>query len=209
MKLPPKKKPGDPVLAADWNIMVDALAARTPRCGPNNDVLVTSGGFTFRNKPTSSQSSSCTGLTLTRGKPAYVKVAPDAPEDGFLVWVTLGVVNDRLPDNYAEGFPVTADRYFFLKIYPSANIDRFVVQRVEIVHGESYDTHTTAAWGMNGEFPEYVIVPLGFVHFESGAIYNWGCGSIQMTAVISRIWPQPDGSTTFQRDLSFVRLKGQ
>ena len=56
MKLPPKKKPGDPVLAVDWNTMVDALAARTPRPGPGTELVVASGGFTYRVRPSSGTS---------------------------------------------------------------------------------------------------------------------------------------------------------
>ena len=48
MKLPPKKKRGDPVLAADWNTMVEALAARTPRPCSGMELVCTSSGFLYR-----------------------------------------------------------------------------------------------------------------------------------------------------------------
>ena len=44
-RLPQKKKPGDPVLAADWNTLLDAIAARTPRAGTGLDLIASSGGF--------------------------------------------------------------------------------------------------------------------------------------------------------------------
>ena len=48
MNPPPKKKPGDPVLASDWNRIVEALAARTPRPSPNLELVSVSGGFAYR-----------------------------------------------------------------------------------------------------------------------------------------------------------------
>lgn len=46
--LPPKVKPGDPITAALWNAMIDALAARTPGSGKNTRVQAQGGaGFTI------------------------------------------------------------------------------------------------------------------------------------------------------------------
>ncbi len=48
MRLPPKKRPGNPILASDWNTLVDALAARTPRPSARMEIVSTSGGFSYR-----------------------------------------------------------------------------------------------------------------------------------------------------------------
>lgn len=53
MRLPPKKRPGNPVLASDWNLMIDALIARTPQPGSGVELVFTSGGFTYRVRKTS------------------------------------------------------------------------------------------------------------------------------------------------------------
>ena len=55
MRLPNKKKPGDPVLATDWNMLLDAIAARTPRHGPGLRLIASSGGFAYSMTPTSPQ----------------------------------------------------------------------------------------------------------------------------------------------------------
>jgi hypothetical protein len=47
VKLPPRKKPGDPILASDWNMLLDAIAARTPRPGSGLELTTTAGGFTY------------------------------------------------------------------------------------------------------------------------------------------------------------------
>ena len=47
MRLPPRKKPGDPILAADWNLLLEAIAARTPRPGSGLELVTAAGGFTY------------------------------------------------------------------------------------------------------------------------------------------------------------------
>ena len=51
MKLPTKKKPGDPVLASDWNLLLEAISARTPRPGFGLKLSETSGGFSYSSPP--------------------------------------------------------------------------------------------------------------------------------------------------------------
>jgi len=48
MRLPGKKRSGNPILASDWNLLIDALEARTPRPGMGVELIATSGGFTYR-----------------------------------------------------------------------------------------------------------------------------------------------------------------
>lgn len=54
MNLPSKKRPGNPVLASDWNQLVDAVAARTPRRSHSLDLVHSSGGFYYRAKAVAS-----------------------------------------------------------------------------------------------------------------------------------------------------------
>lgn len=46
-RLPERKKPGDPVLASDWNTLLDAISARTPRPGAGLELIASSGGFAY------------------------------------------------------------------------------------------------------------------------------------------------------------------
>ena len=48
MRLPPKKRPGNPILASDWNTLIEALEARTPRPSAGLDLISVSGGFAYR-----------------------------------------------------------------------------------------------------------------------------------------------------------------
>ena len=51
MRLPQKKKPGDPVMAEDWNLLLDAITARTPRSGNGLKLICSSGGFAYSSSP--------------------------------------------------------------------------------------------------------------------------------------------------------------
>ena len=72
MRLPPKKRPGNPILASDWNTMVDALAARTPRPSAGMEIVSTSGGFSYRAR----QAAASTGAALS-----------DCPFGQIVTWV--------------------------------------------------------------------------------------------------------------------------
>ena len=47
MNLPTKKRPGDAIRAEDWNMLLDAITARTPRPGVGLKLLSTDGGFSY------------------------------------------------------------------------------------------------------------------------------------------------------------------
>lgn len=66
MRLPPKKRPGNPILASDWNTLIDALEARTPRTGSGLEMVSSSGGFTYRVRKSaaSDESASCGNLRV-------------------------------------------------------------------------------------------------------------------------------------------------
>ena len=54
MILPPKKRVGDPILAEDWNAMIEAIIARTPRSGDGLKLSCSSGGFAYAAPPQTS-----------------------------------------------------------------------------------------------------------------------------------------------------------
>jgi hypothetical protein len=56
MRLPPKKRPGDPILARDWNLLIEALEFRTPRPSHGIELVFTSSGFSYRTRQGSSES---------------------------------------------------------------------------------------------------------------------------------------------------------
>lgn len=62
MHLPPKKRPGQGILASDWNTLIDALQARTPRPSSGMEIVSTSGGFAYRTRTVAASSTSKAGF---------------------------------------------------------------------------------------------------------------------------------------------------
>lgn len=94
MKLPPKKRPGNPVLADDWNTLVDAITARTPRPSAGMELAFTQGGFIYRVRP---------NAAINLPTPPLVLV----PADDTHVTVTPGYVNGLMPT--LDGTALDAD----------------------------------------------------------------------------------------------------
>jgi hypothetical protein len=89
MRLPPKKKPGDPVLAADWNILLDAIAARTPRPGTGLEMIASSGGFAYSNPAPLSAPHA--------GLPPFSVIGIEKKDDSYQVTIKEGWVIERKP----------------------------------------------------------------------------------------------------------------
>jgi hypothetical protein len=94
MRLPQKKKPGDPVLAADWNLLLDAIAARTPRPGSGLELIASSGGFAY--------SRPATATPPHAGLPPFAVIGIEKNGDRFLVTVKEGWVIERQPKSEAR-----------------------------------------------------------------------------------------------------------
>lgn len=94
MRLPQKKKPGDPVLASDWNLLLDAIAARTPRPGSGLELIASSGGFAY-SKPAAVSAPHA-------GLPPFGVIGIEKKDSGFLVTVKEGWVIERQPKSEAS-----------------------------------------------------------------------------------------------------------
>jgi hypothetical protein len=89
MKLPEKKRPGDPVLASDWNMLLDAIAARTPRSGNGLRFIETSGGFSYSLPPPPAGG--------PRGQAPFSVIAIAKSGGNHLVTIKEGWVIERRP----------------------------------------------------------------------------------------------------------------
>lgn len=89
MKLPQKKKPGDPVLASDWNMLLEAIAARTPCSGSGLNLSASSGGFAYSVPPPIGQ--------LPKGQPPFSVIAVARDGSSYLVTMKEGWVIERQP----------------------------------------------------------------------------------------------------------------
>jgi hypothetical protein len=89
MRLPLKKKPGDPVLATDWNLLLDAIEARTPRPGYGLQFISSSGGFSYSSPPPA--------VERDRGQPPFSVIAIEVDGSRYKVTIKEGWVIDRRP----------------------------------------------------------------------------------------------------------------
>ena len=88
MKLPPLKKPGDPVLASDWNMMLDAISARTPCPGVGLKLSASSGGFSYSMPPP---------MIHQKGQPPFSVIAIQKEGSSYKVTMMEGWVIERHP----------------------------------------------------------------------------------------------------------------
>ena len=87
--MPQKKKPGDPVLAEDWNTLLDAITARTPKPGTGLELIASSGGFAY---------SSPTGLLVERQSlPPFAVIGIEKDGGNYEVIIKEGWVIERKP----------------------------------------------------------------------------------------------------------------
>ncbi|MCX6878923.1 MAG: hypothetical protein NTW21_34705 [Verrucomicrobia bacterium] len=89
MRLPQKKKPGDPVLASDWNLLLEAIAARTPCPGTGLEFVASSGGFCYSMPQPLGQ--------LPKGQPSFSVIAIARDGSNYLVTIREGWVIERQP----------------------------------------------------------------------------------------------------------------
>ena len=89
MRLPQKKKPGDPIMAEDWNLLLDAIAARTPRPGDGLKFISSSGGFAYA-APTAARRHS-------QGQPPFSVIGIAKSGGGYKVTIKEGWVIERQP----------------------------------------------------------------------------------------------------------------
>ena len=89
MRLPQKKKPGDPVLATDWNLLLDAVAARTPCPGNGLQFVASSGGFSYSSPPPKGE--------LSKGQPPFSVIAIARYGSNYKVTIKEGWVIERQP----------------------------------------------------------------------------------------------------------------
>jgi hypothetical protein len=99
IRLPQKKRPGDPILAEDWNTLLDAIAARTPRPGTGLELIASSGGFAYSQPPEP--------IIPRQSLPPFAVIGIEKSEGSYKVIIKEGWVIERKPkseDNPAVKF---------------------------------------------------------------------------------------------------------
>ena len=193
MNLPPKKRPGNPILASDWNTMVDALAARTPRPSATLEIVSTSGGFSYRARhgagSGSSAGSDCPfGQITTWVEGAGDEAATKTGIKGGVVYAGDKVWN---VSNKELNLEATGTFLVWLEISVTANVEDEVLL-------PGLKTSTEPVWkqvgSSGGNYPDQTIptapagtgkaiVAIGLLTIKDGVakLSPTGCGTIYVS----------------------------
>ena len=194
MHLPPKKRPGHPILAADWNLLIDALEARTPRPGPGMEIVSSTGGFTFRVKSSApgGGGTKAVPLTVIGTRPPYIAPTNPLPQSSTAkrYYIEWGTLNNLVAENWNAHFDVSSTTYFFAKA-TLRTVDSLWVTSWEIVTGPNSNSHPNPDWPIAAPRPSHAVVLLGTVFVTDGShfISQSGGGSIVISEHISSIQP--------------------
>jgi hypothetical protein len=213
MRLPSKKRPGNPILAKDWNLLIEALEARTPRPGPGTEIVSTTAGFTFRVKPSAAGGAGAKSIPLAiiGSRPPYI-AAPATPpsqqETSKRYYIEWGTLNNLVAENWDASFTVSATTYFFAKATLRTS-GSLLVTRWEIVSGPNYDSHKMPDWEIGESRPNTAVVSLGMVFVADGvhSIAQSGGGSLVVSEHVTSIQSGSGaGEIRVGKELTYHRL---
>ena len=197
MRLPDKKRPGNPILASDWNLLIEAIAARTPRPSPGLELLLSSGGFIYRLRPTAAGESA---------------PAPPCPFGRIVTWVEgegesavskTGILGGLIHcgdqnwniDN--QELNLGADGTWLVSIEVDCEVNRdddgeLLLPGVKT--GTKPDEWTRTAWNEGDDYPGNtapeaetgtgtVVLPIGKLTIRNGSarLEATGCGNFTVT----------------------------
>ena len=206
--LPKKRNPKEPVLAKDWNMMIDAIEARTPQRCEGMELFRDRRGFFYRSKSVSAAGGRPIPLIILGSRPPYVPKPAQPPAEGVKrFYIEWGTLNDQLASNWDSHFDITDTTYFFAKATLRTS-STLAVQSWEIVTGPEYDSHKTADWPVGAPRPSEGVYLLGSVQFNEGVPYitNNGGGSLLVSEHLTDISPGTGGGEViYGKGLYFYR----
>jgi len=148
MNLPPRKSPGDPVLARDWNTLVNAVAARTPRTGSGLHLSQTAAGFSYQ-YPAWAQ-----GQRVTPPPFGLVSIAVGQDPEVYSVHIREGWVVERKPVPGEDGQVVV----FHMPKYGSSGLDTVPRPLLTMTDGDTaWCTYATDKRGIITGVPEIIV----------------------------------------------------
>lgn len=213
MRLPSKKRPGNPILASDWNLLIDAMEARTPRPGPGTEIVATTAGFTFRVKPSAvgEASAKSVPLAILGARPPYIAgpaTPPDPQSTTKKYYIQWGTLNNQVAQNWNASFNVSATTYFFAEA-TLRTTGSLLVTSWKIVTGPDYDSHETPDWQVGANRPNKAVVLLGVVFVEDDIhiISQSGGGSLVVSEHVTNILQGTNaGEVRIGKELTHHRL---
>ena len=192
MRLPPKKRPGNPILAKDWNLLIDALEARTPRPSAGLELVFTSGGFAYRARRSAASGGGESGAPCPFGEIITWRDGETAKTGIRGGIVHCGDQNWNM-DNHEVNLATSGDWLVYLSVDCTVNLDddgEILLPGVET--GTKPSSWGTSAGG--GDYPDNsnptppggsgtVILPIGRLIVADGraTLTPAGCGNFTVT----------------------------
>lgn len=109
MRSPAKKNRGDKIFAADWNLLIEAIEARTPRPGAGLELIASSGGFAYSKPPQA---------LPNLAYPPFAVIAIAKNGTSFKVTINDGWVIERQPES-----DITPAVKFWMPTYGGTALD--------------------------------------------------------------------------------------
>lgn len=145
MKLPPRKKKDDPILASDWNMLLDALAARTPCTGAGLALASSSGGFAYSLPTPLGQ--------LPKGQSPFSVIAIETGGVSYLVTIKEGWVIERQP--MSESSPAVL---FHMPKYGTTSLNTIPRPQLSMaINDIAWCRYQTDETGLISAVPEIVV----------------------------------------------------
>ena len=184
MRLPDKKRPGNPVLASDWNLLLDAIAARTPRPSPGLELVQASGGFAYRMRRVAAGDSGSAPTACRAFYATEVREVSDVPhlflvtgqvmggEGNLTPEIDLGAIDeDNPPDDGFVWLEISGEG----EVVDDVLLPGFEVQDAEVGSGAEMPSNTVPTANS----------PSGTVHvllgeWHDGEFRPVRCGNIQV-----------------------------
>jgi len=170
MNLPPKKNRGDPILARDWNLLIDAVAARTPRTGSGLHLSQTAAGFAYQ-FPAWPQAQRATPPPF-----GLVSIAAGQDPEVFGVHIQEGWVIERKPVPGEDGQVVV----LHMPKYGSSPLDSVPRPLLPMADGDTaWCTYATDKRGIITGEPEIIVAAADQpqAHYAPSAPYGGRAGT--------------------------------
>lgn len=188
MRLPSKKRPGHPILAKDWNLLIDALEARTPRPSVGLELVFSSGGFAYRAPKSKSD------RTGNAAPCAFGEIIQFKENDTEKTGIRGGVIyaGDKVWNVAHRALNLEASGTFkvWVEVAVKGNVeDGVLLPGLETSSAPEWKQASDEGNYPDQEMPELpsgngkAIIAIGILTIEEGraSLERVGCGAIQIT----------------------------
>jgi len=155
-------------------------------------------------------------LSIVTSKPSYIPDAGDVPQGHQRFYITWGLVNGVLLDNWDEVLDVpianknNTKRFLYIKAFvtTTSTSNLLVTSCLWDTEDSQAAVPKTPDWPVDGSRPAHIIIPLGNIWVIEGTSYPFsqGGGSIEINEHIASINDGDSGSSVYIKRFSYMRI---